>query len=149
MRWLDLPPVWLLAAILLARAIGRLDPLGLSFGGAWAMFAAGLLIGAGLIVIMLALIELRRHGTPVMPRRDPSSLVTTGIFRRSRNPVYLGDVLILAGFILRLDAPLALPLLPLFVWLIERRFILPEEEVLRRRFRHDWGRYERDTRRWF
>jgi protein-S-isoprenylcysteine O-methyltransferase Ste14 len=148
MQWLDIPPVWLVASILLARAIGLWDPLGLSFGGAWAMLAAGLLIGAGLILMILAVFELRRNRTTVIPHREAERLVTSGVFRRSRNPIYLGDALILAGFILRFDAPLALPLLPLFVWLIERRFILPEEDRLRRRFRLDWARYERDTRRW-
>ena len=80
---------------------------------------------------------------------EASQLVATGIFARSRNPIYLGMALILLGWVLRLDAPLALPLLPVFVWILERRFILPEEEALRRRFPADFARYESRTRRWF
>ena len=148
MKRLDLPQLWLAGTVLFAFVIGRRDPLGLSFGGAWAMFGAGLLIGAGLILIVLALIEMRRHRTTVMPGRTPARLVTSGVFRQSRNPIYLGDMLILAGFILRFDAPLALPLLPLFVLLIERRFILPDEAGLRRVFGAAWAAYARDTRRW-
>ena len=75
-------------------------------------------------------------------------MVQSGIYRRSRNPIYLGDVLILAGLILRFDAVLSLVLLPIFVWLLERRFIIPEEDRLRRTFRADFARYERKTRRW-
>jgi len=148
MKWIDLPPVWLLSAILLAWAIGRWDPLALSFGGSWSMFAAGLCIGGGLIFAALAIIEMRKWKTTVIPHREADHLVTSGIFKRTRNPIYLGDALILAGFILRFDAPLALPLLPVFVWIIEHRFILPEEDRLRRKFRTAWARYENETRRW-
>ncbi len=148
MSRLDLPVLWLLAATALAWAIGRTDPLSLSFGGAWAMFAAGLIIGAGLIAILLAMVEMRKWKTTVNPHGDAAHLVTSGIFKRSRNPIYLGFALLLLGAILRFDAPLALPLLPVFVWIIERRFILPEEDHLRRKFRTAWARYEIDTRRW-
>lgn len=75
-------------------------------------------------------------------------MVTTGIYSRSRNPIYLGDAMILAGFILYWDAVLSLPLVPIFVWLIERRFVLPEENSLRRKFRADFARYEAKVRRW-
>lgn len=147
-KWVDLPPVWLLGFVAASWAIAARDPLDLGFGGPWAQFAGGLLVGGGLILMGLAVIEMRKWRTTVVPHREADHLVTSGIFRRSRNPIYLGDTLILAGFILRLDAPLALPLLPLFVWLIERRFILPEEDRLRRKFRMDFARYERDVRRW-
>lgn len=148
MKWIDIPPVWLVATIALVWVIGRWDPLALSFGGAWSMLAAGLLIGAGLVVMALAIIEMRKWKTTVIPHREAAHLVTSGIFKRSRNPIYVGDALILLGFILRFDAPLALPLLPVFVWVIERRFILPEEDGLRRKFRTAWARYAQETRRW-
>ena len=148
MRRFDLPPIWLLAHGLLAWPVARLDPWGLSFGGPWAEFAAGLLMGGGLLLIFVAVMQMRRHRTAVMPRREASVLLATGVFRRSRNPIYLGMALILLGWILRLDAPLALPLLPVFVWIIERRFILGEEAALARRFPRDWERYRQATRRW-
>lgn len=148
MRRIDLPPVWLAAFVGLAWAISRYDPLGLSFGGAWSDFLAGILIGGGVILMLLAFMEMRKQRTTLIPHRDPSHLVQSGIFKRSRNPIYLGDVLVLLGVILRLDAPLALPLVPIFVWLIERRFILAEEDRLRRLFRADFAWYCQKTRRW-
>jgi protein-S-isoprenylcysteine O-methyltransferase Ste14 len=148
MKRIDVPPVWLIAAIALAWGIGRVDPLALSFGGQWRMLAAGILIGAGIILTGLALVEMRKWKTTFHPHGEPTHLVTSGIFKRSRNPIYLADALILLGFILRFDAPLALPLLPVFVWVIERRFILPEEDGLRRKFRTAWARYAQETRRW-
>jgi|Transcript_21128 protein-S-isoprenylcysteine O-methyltransferase Ste14 len=91
---------------------------------------------------------MRRQKTTVHPHGEPSHLVQSGIFKRSRNPIYLGDCLLLLGLILRFDAVLSLALLPLFVWVLERRFIIPEERKLRRQFRADWARYEQKTRRW-
>jgi protein-S-isoprenylcysteine O-methyltransferase Ste14 len=148
MRHLDLPPIWLLAFALAALAVARWEPWGLGFGGAGAEFAAGLLIGGGLLLILMAVAQMRQARTAVMPRREASALVTKGVFRRSRNPIYLGMALILLGWILWLGAPLALPLLPVFVWLVERRFIQPEEEALSRRVPAAWARYTQATRRW-
>lgn len=149
MRHLDLPPIWLLALGLVAWAVARWDPWALGFGGAWADLAAGLLIGGGLLLILMAVAQMRRARTAVLPRREASALVTNGVFARSRNPIYLGMALVLLGWVLRLDAPLALPLLPIFVWIIERRFIAPEEAALAIRFPSAWSRYSQATRRWF
>ncbi len=148
-KWIDIPPVWLFGFAALAWWQGRLLPMGLSFGGGWADFFGGILVGAGLLLIALAFAEFRRHRTTVIPHREAERLITGGIFKRTRNPIYLGDALVLAGLILRWDAVLALPLLPGFVWVIEKRFIEAEEDRLRRRFRMDFARYCQKTRRWF
>ncbi|MCM2560825.1 isoprenylcysteine carboxylmethyltransferase family protein [Lutimaribacter sp. EGI FJ00015] len=147
-QWIDLPPVWLAAALLLAWLQGAYYPLDLSFGQGWADFSGGLLVGAGVLLMLLAVYEMRRQRTTILPHQEADRLVTSGIFSRTRNPIYLGDLLVLAGLILRWDSVLALPLLPIFVWTIERRFIIPEENRLRRKFRADFARYERKTRRW-
>ncbi|NIZ59499.1 S-isoprenylcysteine methyltransferase [Sedimentitalea sp. CY04] len=148
MRWMNTPPVWLFACVMLSWLQSEWFSFGLSFGGTWADLLAGLLIGAGIILALLAVHEMRRHKTTVIPHKTPTHLVQSGIFSRSRNPIYLGDVLILAGFILRFDAVLSLPLIPIFVWIMERGFILQEEDRMRRTFRADWARYEQKTRRW-
>jgi protein-S-isoprenylcysteine O-methyltransferase Ste14 len=147
-KWLDLPPVWLAAFVALAWAQAAYLPMGLGFGGTWADLLGGLLVGGGVVLMLLAFAEMRRHRTTVIPHRTPDRLVQSGIFSRTRNPIYLGDALVLAGLILRFDAVLALPLIPVFVWIIERRFILPEEDRMRRTFRMDFARYEQKVRRW-
>ncbi len=96
----------------------------------------------------LAAYEMRRQKTTIIPGAEVSHLVTTGIFSRSRNPIYLGDVLVLTGFILKWEAALALPLIPLLFWVLETRFIRREEDYLRRKFRADFARYAQKTRRW-
>lgn len=147
-KWIDLPPVWLFAALAASWWISANLTFGLSFGGAWADFAGGLLVGGGLILMLLAVYEMRRMRTTVIPHKDADHLVVSGIFKRSRNPIYVGDAFVLAGLILRWDAVLALPLIPIFVWIIERRFILPEEDRLRRKFRVQFAQYCQNVRRW-
>ena len=148
MKWIDLPPVWLLAAIVLSWWSGQLDPFALSFGGAWSDLLGGLLVGGGLVLMVLAVIEMRKWRTTVIPHMEAAHLVTSGIFKRSRNPIYLGDALVLLGLMFRFDAPLALPILQIFVWIIEKRFIVAEESRLRTKFGVAFHRYTQTTRRW-
>ncbi len=96
----------------------------------------------------LAAYEMRNRRTTIIPHRDADALVTTGIFSRSRNPIYLADVMILSGMILYWGAVLSLPLVPILLWLLERRFVIPEEDRLRRKFRADFARYCQKVRRW-
>ncbi|WP_299725059.1 isoprenylcysteine carboxylmethyltransferase family protein [uncultured Tateyamaria sp.] len=145
---IDIPPVWLALAIIAAWWQARLFPMGLSLDGAVTDALAGMLIGAGVILIIAAALAFRRARTTIIPHQTPAHLITTGIFARSRNPIYLGDALILTGLILRFDAVLSLVLVPLFVWWIERHFILPEENRMRRVFRAEFAAYERKVRRW-
>ncbi|GHF35848.1 methyltransferase family protein [Seohaeicola zhoushanensis] len=147
-KWIDIPPVWLLGFALLAWAQGRWWPLGLSLANPVTDLLAGVLIGGGILLMLLAFSEFRKQRTTVVPHRTPSRLIQSGIFSRTRNPIYLGDALVLAGLVLRLDAVASLVLVVLFVWVIERRFIIPEENRLRRTFHADFARYERKVRRW-
>ncbi len=148
MKMIDIPPVWLVVFLVIAWWQPRIYNAGLSLGGGVTDLLGGLLVGGGFILMALAIAEFRRHRTTMIPHEDASALVTSGIFKRTRNPIYLGDTMILAGFILYWDAVLALPLVPLFVWIVERRFIIPEENRLRRKFRADFARYEMKVRRW-
>ncbi|TMV07956.1 isoprenylcysteine carboxylmethyltransferase family protein [Ruegeria sediminis] len=148
MHRIDIPPVWLVGFAVLAWMQSRHLSLGLSLDGAITDLLSGLLIGGGILLMVLAVVEFRRHRTTIVPHETPTAMVQTGIYKRSRNPIYVGDVLILTGIILRMDAVLSLVLVPIFVWVLERRFILPEENRLRRTFRADFARYERKTRRW-
>lgn len=127
---------------------GRYASFGLSLEGGFTDLLSGILIGGGIILAVLAAVEFRRYRTTIIPHETPSAMVQSGIYKRSRNPIYVGDVLIFAGLVLRFDAVLSLVLIPVFVWVLERRFILPEEDRLRRTFRADFARYERKTRRW-
>ncbi|HEX7918484.1 MAG TPA: methyltransferase, partial [Gemmatimonadales bacterium] len=69
-------------------------------------------------------------------------------YRFTRNPMYLGMTLVLAGVGLALGSPAPLIMVPLFVWFITRRFILLEEQLLLERFGATYEGYRAGVRRW-
>ncbi len=144
---LDLPPIWLILFIVLARGLDRLWP-GLASGWNWLAPLGWGLVAAGAVLIGLALVEFVRHKTSFIPRRAPSAFLRAGIYRFSRNPIYLGDALILAGLILVWDILPALVLVPLFMTLIARRFIAGEEAGLEARFGAEFRHWKARVRRW-
>jgi protein-S-isoprenylcysteine O-methyltransferase Ste14 len=118
-----------------------------SFGAA-GDWAGALLVAAGLGLALAAAVEFRRARTTIIPHEEPSAIVTSGVYRLSRNPIYLGDALILTGLGLRWDSVLALVLVPVFVAVITARFIVPEEGRLRARFGAEWEAWAARVRRW-
>nr|WP_275116105.1 isoprenylcysteine carboxylmethyltransferase family protein [Aliiroseovarius subalbicans] len=147
MKWLDIPPTWLGAAVAAAFGLDWLVP-GLGFNWSWSKLLGDGLITFGLGAMALALWEMLRARTTFIPRRVPTAFVQQGIYRLTRNPIYLGDAMILAGLILRWDVLLALPLVPLFAGWITRRFILGEEEGLLAAFGDEFDDWKTRVRRW-
>lgn len=145
LRQWESPPTWLLLMITLAALQSRYLPL--IDAGRPGRIAGTVLIVGGLFIFTAALLQFRRHRTTVMPRETPVALIDTGIYRLSRNPIYLADALFLAGAALWWDAA-SLLLVPLFVMIITRRFILGEESGLRAVFGAAFDRYAAQTRRW-
>lgn len=142
----DLPPVWTGLAVILAWQLGRLWPWGL-LGGVGSFFGLALTIfGCLLMVAAAAHMFLKR--TTIIPHRVPTTIVRTGLFAITRNPIYLGDLLIFAGALVYFEALWALPLLVGFVWLIETRFILAEEARLRAKFGAEFDTWAARTARW-
>lgn len=145
LKTLDYPPVWLAGFAALAWALGAL-PLRL-FGPSGDTVGA-VLVGGGIVLMIAAAAQMVLARTTIIPHRQPGALVTGGLFRLSRNPIYLADALVLAGVIVLRDAPLAVPLLPLFMAVIQKRFIHPEEARLAVAFGPDFATYAGRTRRW-
>jgi protein-S-isoprenylcysteine O-methyltransferase Ste14 len=141
----DLPPVWLIGHLALAYALGKLTP---PFFGAAGQWAGAVLVLAGLALMAVAIAQMTTRRTTVIPRRNPSALMTTGVFGLSRNPIYLGDALILTGAILWWDAALALPLVASFVSVIQSRFIRDEEARLTAAFGPEFDLWALRVRRW-
>ena len=111
---------------------------------------AGLVVLAGLALMAAAAWTMLRARTTVNPLKPERAtrLVTGGVFARSRNPIYLGDALILAGLALGFGNWLGFLLLPLFVWFIGRLQIAPEERALQRLFGEVYRAYCARVRRW-
>jgi protein-S-isoprenylcysteine O-methyltransferase Ste14 len=104
----------------------------------------------GFAVMTAGLSAFRRSRTTINPLKpeEASSLVITGIYTRTRNPMYLGMLLILIGIGLFLGSALALCVLPLFVLYMNLFQIIPEEEVLKELFGDPYSLYLSKVRRW-
>ncbi|MEO0487883.1 MAG: isoprenylcysteine carboxylmethyltransferase family protein [Pseudomonadota bacterium] len=142
LKFIDLPPVWL--ALFIAVAWG-VSPG--AAGAPWAQIG-GLLVLAGIGLILWAALVFARARTTIIPHRRASALVTHGPFRLSRNPIYLADALILAGLLLRWDLAWALPSVALLMWIIATRFIVAEEARLTQDFPEAFAAWSLKTRRW-
>jgi protein-S-isoprenylcysteine O-methyltransferase Ste14 len=92
--------------------------------------------------------EFRRAHTPVDVRRPTTSLVTTGPYRITRNPAYLGLALTYAGIATLARTPWAVVTLVPALVVMDRMVIAREERYLERRFGKDYLRYKSRTRRW-
>ncbi|SMH52988.1 isoprenylcysteine carboxylmethyltransferase family protein [Maritimibacter sp. HL-12] len=146
-KWIDIPPAWLAASLGVTWAIDRLFPW-LATGLDWLEWLGAALVLAGLGAMALGAFELVRHHTTFIPRRMPTAFVQQGIYQLSRNPIYLGDALVLAGAALWWDVLPALILVPAFGAIIERRFILGEEAGLVARFGAEAEAWFARVRRW-
>jgi protein-S-isoprenylcysteine O-methyltransferase Ste14 len=134
---------FLLAAILLHWAVPLPAPFPAVTGGlGWVAVLAGLLLG------LLALQRMRHAHTPVSPHRPATALVTDGPYRFTRNPIYLGFLLVFLGFTGlagTLWGALLSPLVPMTVnWLV----IDAEEAHLQARFTDRYARYKSRVPKW-
>ena len=136
----------LIVGLLMAVMVLALFLLGFRLGLLWP-WHAGVLAAAALLTLG-AVREFSRSRTTIIPHLDPKALITGGIFRYTRNPIYLADLLILLGLSLIWGKPLGLLLAPPFAWLLQKRFILGEEARLRAAFGEAFERYAEGTRRW-
>ena len=104
----------------------------------------------GIAIILAAILNFRRLHTTVNPLQPSmaSSLATSGIFRLSRNPMYLGMLLILMAVSLASGAVAGLFLLPAFIAYILFFQILPEEQAMRELFSDQYADYCKKVRRW-
>ena len=102
------------------------------------------------IVAVPAIVAFRSAGTTVDPR-DPEKttrLVVRGVFKISRNPMYLGLLLLLGAWAFYLSNLLAFAGLPLFVLAMNRLQIRPEEAAMLAQFGDDYRKYAEMVRRW-
>jgi len=147
---LKVPPLvlWALMAVL-AFGIARLAPgEGWALAGHKALAAACALVG--LAVALAGVIEFRRARTtlsPLAPARA-SAVVDTGIYKWSRNPMYLGMALALLAVPVWCTSALALLVVPAFCAYLTRFQIRPEERALQAAFGASYTAYQGRVRRW-
>lgn len=114
------------------------------------MWAALPVLAAGVTVAIAGVLQFRRSRTtvnPMTPERT-SALVSNGIYRYTRNPMYVGMLLALLAFAIVLASPASLLMLPAFVVYMNRFQIMPEERQLARHFGAEFQAYRARVRRW-
>ncbi|HUF12708.1 MAG TPA: isoprenylcysteine carboxylmethyltransferase family protein [Longimicrobiales bacterium] len=141
------PPAWFFLSIASMAGLHVLAPGPLLLSDAWSL--AGLIpITGGIAINAAAVLAFRRRATTTDPEGQPTVLVTKGVYRFTRNPMYLGGILILLGFALLLgsSSPFSLP--PLYALIARVRFLPAEERRLAAAFPAEYARYRRRTPRW-
>ncbi|MGL6071641.1 methyltransferase family protein [Craterilacuibacter sp.] len=145
---LKIPPP--LLCLLLAGLMYGLAASGIDLRLPGASVLTALLALSGCALLLSGVAEFIRARTSVNPLRpeSASTLVTGGLYRFSRNPMYLGDLLLLGAWALYLGKLLPLLALPLFVLYMNRFQIRPEERALGKHFGMAYQDYCQRVRRW-
>ncbi|MEX3014981.1 isoprenylcysteine carboxylmethyltransferase family protein [Gymnodinialimonas hymeniacidonis] len=143
----DLPPLWLLLFMGLAWLLARFLPL--VSGVDPLMQRLGVLLACvGVLFVFWAALWFWKKKTTIEPHHTPGTLIVEGPYRLSRNPIYLGMVLILSGQVLWLGALSPAFLIPLILAVLTVRFAVPEERALLEAFGEEGQAYLKATRRW-
>lgn len=144
-----LPIIYVLLFAVLMFCITQVVPL-LTWSFAGQIYLAATLFALGVIIIILGAIQFWQVGTTVNPGHpeDTTKLVVSGLYRWSRNPMYLGFLFILISWAVYLGSLAAMMFLPGFVWIITRVYILSEEQVLADKFGETFRSYQSRVRRW-
>ena len=142
-----LPPLILGAAIALGLILNYFWPA--------KVLAHSLAVPLGILIVfvavaigLLAVREMVTASTPLDVRKRSTRIVTSGVFQQSRNPIYLGMVLLCTGVAFLVDSLWLLGLVPLFAAILQKGVIEPEEAYLERNFGEEYLRYKARVRRW-
>jgi protein-S-isoprenylcysteine O-methyltransferase Ste14 len=143
----DIPPAWMAVSVLLMGALHYYFPV-------WQMlhdqqrFLGFLPIVISLVLTGAAAKTLARGGTTISPSGQPTALIDTGIFGVTRNPMYLGMALLLAGIALFFGSLMPFFAVLFFVVIVQQRFIRREEQRLQEAFGETFIDYCQRVNRW-
>jgi len=104
----------------------------------------------GIVLDLFAVSQFLRSKTTVNPikPKNTNNIVSTGIYRISRNPMYLGMLFLLTGWAIHLAALTPFLLLPVFIVVLTLQQIIPEEKILAQKFGDTYLHYKQQVRRW-
>lgn len=144
------PPLVYIGFLLVGLVIDRI--LGLTGFGlpmAFRVACAAFFAFTGIALIVAGVGRFRSAGTPPEPWREVTALVTTGVYRFTRNPMYLGMAAIHIGIAFGMDSISALVLLAVVIIVIRTQVIAREEVYMARTFGATYSDYCKRVRRWF
>jgi protein-S-isoprenylcysteine O-methyltransferase Ste14 len=142
-----LPPTYVYVAMVVMVALHFLFPVVRIIPVPWDLL--GLIpLAAGAVLNVSADSAFRKAKTTVKPFQESAALVTDGVYRISRHPMYLGFVLILLGLAILLGSLTPFFIVPIFAVVMDRVFIVAEERMLAEKFGQAWLDYKARVRRW-
>ena len=141
------PPLFFVLGFLAGYFVHRFHPVSILPPGTWRLPGI-ILVVAGVALIADFVTRFRRAGTTIRPDQASTSLVTTGAFRFTRNPAYLGWVVIYLGASLWLNSLWPLLILPLVIISVQGFVIRREEWFLEQKFGDEYRAYKQRVRRW-
>lgn len=141
------PPIVALLFIVIAYVLGRFVALPFIPSMIWRSFGL-LLTFIGFLLGIGALIEFRRARTTLDPHGSTKQVVTAGIYRFTRNPIYLGFLLMVIGLPLNSGLIWGIVLAPLYIIAMTRLVIEHEEAYLEKKFKDQYTGYKSRVRRW-
>ena len=145
------PPAVPLLTILIGAGLSWLWPIHLGFElptPARYWIGGAIVVGAVLCLGFWAVMLFHRTGQDANPWKPTPEIVARGPYRITRNPMYLGMVLVCVGVAVILNDVWILVLTPICAWLLQRFAIRPEEAYLERKFGDSYLAYMRRVRRW-
>ena len=116
--------------------------------GAFRWLLGALIFVAGIALIQRAVITQKRAGTDPIPYKPSTRIVSYGVYRFTRNPIYLGFALCTFGLAILVDSAWMLLAVPIGLILIDRVVVTREERYLERKFGEEYLSYKRRVRRW-
>lgn len=144
------PPVVAICVAAGMWCLGRSWPI-VRFEVPWPLLSGLVVAAVGGLVSIVGVREFQRARTTVNPLHPDraTAVVTSGIYRFTRNPMYVGIAFVLIGWFVAVGSLSAIAGLPLFVWYITRFQIVPEERALSAKFGAEYTDYLKGVRRWF
>jgi protein-S-isoprenylcysteine O-methyltransferase Ste14 len=141
------PPLIYVAGFLVGVVLELLFPIA-ALPLALALAAAVIGVVVWLVLDGAAMLHFRRAHTSMIPMKPTTALVTTGPYRLTRNPMYVGMAVLYAALALAVGVIWALAVLPLVLFAVDRLVIAREEPYLERKFGAEYVRYKQRVRRW-
>ena len=142
-----IPPVYLFLAIAIMVFFHFLLPGSKVLALPWNLLGF-LPLALGIAINLITEKSFKKHETTVKPLEDSTVLITTGVFRLSRHPMYLGFVLILLGIAVLMRSFTPYVVVLLFAIFTDTVFIRYEEKKLEETFGEAWLEYKQEVRRW-
>lgn len=143
------PPVYAISIAIIMWLLSKYIPIVELIQSPWNKIGLGIIIIAASFDVWSLFLFLKKHTTPnPMKPENTTGIVTKGLYQYSRNPMYLGLLIILFGFGIWLGSLSPFLMLPVFYWLITEMQIKPEERMLEQKFGKEYLDFKNRVRRW-